>query len=50
MEKVKHLMREDLVNDIYTIVPNHLEKEMYEEIIKLKKQVTAIKLILEECK
>tara|TARA_Y100001951_G_C11077705_1_gene149588 strand:- start:4 stop:156 length:153 start_codon:yes stop_codon:yes gene_type:complete len=50
MGKVKHLMQEDMVNDIYTVVPNHLNEEMHEEMIKIRQQVTAIKLILEECK
>ena len=48
MGKVKQFFVEFLSDEVP--VPSHLEKEMYEEIVKLKKQVTAIKLILEECK
>ena len=48
MGKVKQLLYDSFIDDKLT--SNHLEKEMYEEIMKLKKQVTAIKLILEECK
>ena len=31
-------------------LPSHLEKEMYTEIIKLKKAINQIKQILEGCK
>ena len=48
MGNVKHLMQEDLMDK--RPLSSHLEKEMYEEMIKLRKQVTSIKIILEECK
>jgi hypothetical protein len=52
MSKIKSLMQEDLVNGLYFLdknQPTHLEKEMHEEMIKLRQQVTTIKKILEEC-
>ena len=53
MGKIKHLAHEELVNGIYTMdnrpMASHLEKEMHEEMIKLRQQVTTIKKILEEC-
>ena len=48
MNQVKQRLFESLTDERGT--PSHLEKEMYEEIVKLKKQVNAIKIILEECK
>ena len=47
MGVIKHLMQE--TNDKIS-TPSHLEKEMYEQIMVLKKQITAIQKILEECK
>ena len=49
MGKVKQLLHEDLINGSVQ-TPSHLDREMYEELIKLNKQVNSIKLILEECK
>ena len=48
MGQVKQQLLESLTDE--RRIPSHLEKEMYEELLKLKKQVTAIKIILEECK
>ena len=48
MSQVKQQLFKSLMNEKGT--PSHLEQEMYEEIVKLKKQVNAIKIILEECK
>lgn len=47
MGVIKHLMQE---NNNKHSTPSHLEKEMYEEIIMLKEQITKIHKILEECK
>ena len=47
MGVIKHLMQEQ--GDDKT-TPSHLEKEMYSELIKMRKQITAIQNILEECK
>ena len=33
-----------------TSIPSHLEKEMYEQMIIMRKQITAIVKILEGCK
>ena len=48
MGQVKHQLLESLTDK--RGIPSHVEKEMYQEIVKLKKQVNAIKIILEECK
>ena len=48
MGNVKHLMQEDLMDK--GPLSSRLEREMYEEMIKLRQQVTSIKIILEECK
>tara|TARA_Y100000034_G_scaffold119673_1_gene161700 strand:- start:322 stop:468 length:147 start_codon:yes stop_codon:yes gene_type:complete len=48
MGQVKQQLLESLTDE--RAMPSHLEKEMYQEIVKLKKQVNAIKIILEECK
>ena len=47
MGVIKHLMQEEN-NEAST--PSHLEKEMYEELMRMRKQITAIQNILEECK
>ena len=47
MGVIKHLMQEEN-NEAST--PSHLEKEMYEELMRMRKQITAIHKILEECK
>ena len=52
MNKIKSLVQEDLVNGLHFLdehQPTHLEKEMHEEMIKLRQQITTIKKILEEC-
>ena len=48
MGKVKQLLHEDISKMVPT--PSHLEQEMHEELIKVRKQITTIKKILEECK
>jgi len=50
MGKVKQLLHEDLVKGAIQ-TPSHLDREMYEQLIRLNKQVESIKqIILEECK
>ena len=52
MSKIKSLVQKDLVNGLHFLdkhQPTHLEKEMHEEMIKLRQQITTIKKILEEC-
>ena len=48
MTTSKDLLIKDLGNDGRT--PSHLEKEMYEQMTRLNKQINAITKILEECK
>ena len=48
MTSNKDLLIKDLGNDGRT--PSHLEKEMYEQMTRLNKQINAINKILEECK
>ena len=49
MGQVKHMLEKDLMlGDLKE--PSHLDHEMKKELIKLNKQITAIKKILEECK
>ena len=47
MSVIKDLLMQDLSVDGKT--PSHLEKEMYEQMIIMKKQMKAIKQILEGC-
>tara|TARA_Y100000310_G_C20445584_1_gene698238 strand:- start:650 stop:847 length:198 start_codon:yes stop_codon:yes gene_type:complete len=47
MGSIKHIMQEDLAKGVIQ-TPSHLDKEMHEELIKLNKQVNAIKQILED--
>jgi len=47
MGMIKRLMQEQ---DDDKPTPSHLEQEMYSELIKMRKQITAIHKILEECK
>ena len=49
MGKVKHMLEQDLMlGDLSS--PSHFDHKMKKELIKLNKQITAIKKILEECK
>ena len=47
MTKGKDLLIQELSDGIQT--PSHLEREMYEQLTLIKKQITAIKIILEGC-
>ena len=48
MSKNKDLLIKELSDG--NNIPSHLEKEMYEQIVVMKRQITAITNILEECK
>ena len=47
MIRTKELLIQELSDGTQT--PSHLEREMYEQLTLIKKQITAIKIILEEC-
>tara|TARA_Y100000310_G_scaffold304477_1_gene343691 strand:+ start:633 stop:827 length:195 start_codon:yes stop_codon:yes gene_type:complete len=47
MSKNKDLLIKELSDGTHT--PSHLEKEMYEQVITMKKQIKAIQTILEGC-
>ena len=49
MGQVKHMLEQDLMIDDLN-GPSHFDHEIKKELIKLNKQITAIKKILEECK
>jgi|TARA_R100001530_G_scaffold23027_1_gene18928 hypothetical protein len=48
MSTNKELLIQELSGGSKT--PSHLEREMYEQLITVKKQITAITKILEGCK
>ena len=48
MSENKELLIQELSDGIST--PSHLEEEMYEQLIIIRKQITAIAKILEGCK
>ena len=49
MGRVKHMLEQDLMlGDLNG--PSHVDQKMKKELIRLNKQITAIKKILEECK
>ena len=47
MSKNKDLLIKELSDGTHT--PSHLEKEMYEQVITMRKQIKAIQTILEGC-
>tara|TARA_Y100000310_G_scaffold109625_1_gene108050 strand:- start:685 stop:837 length:153 start_codon:yes stop_codon:yes gene_type:complete len=47
MIRGKELLIQELSDG--TPTPSHLEREMYEQLTLIKKQITAIKIILEGC-
>ena len=47
MIRGKDLLIQELSDGTQT--PSHLEREMYEQLTLIKKQITAIKIILEGC-
>ena len=51
MGRIKRRMQEDLINGIYSFDnSSRFENKMHKDMINTRKQITAIKLILEECK
>ena len=47
MTRGKDLLIQELSDGTQT--PSHLEREMYEQLTLIKKQITAIQIILEGC-